>query len=100
GAARATPRSEFFPDPLAPVSLISASDRNDQETPAPQWAGVSRSWGSPLATAAPRPWRAGDKTLGGDRPLLMGILNVTPDSFHDGGRHAVLDQALRHAGEM
>jgi len=30
----------------------------------------------------------------------MGILNVTPDSFHDGGRHAVLDQALRHAGEM
>ena len=79
---------------------MSSSDRNDQETPAPQRAGVSRSWGSPLATAAPRPWRAGDKTLGGDRPLLMGILNVTPDSFHDGGRHAVLDQALRHAGEM
>ncbi|MDQ3003722.1 MAG: dihydropteroate synthase [Fibrobacterota bacterium] len=30
----------------------------------------------------------------------MGILNVTPDSFHDGGRHAGLDQALRHAETM
>lgn len=54
-------------------------------------------WGSPLAIAKPRPWRAGDRILGGDRPLLMGILNVTPDSFHDGGRHATLDLALRHA---
>ena len=27
----------------------------------------------------------------------MGILNVTPDSFHDGGRHATLDLALSHA---
>ncbi|KAF1056931.1 MAG: Dihydropteroate synthase [Pseudomonas delhiensis] len=30
----------------------------------------------------------------------MGILNVTPDSFSDGGRFARLDQALRHAREM
>lgn len=29
--------------------------------------------------------------------MLMGILNVTPDSFHDGGRHATLDLALKHA---
>ncbi len=27
----------------------------------------------------------------------MGILNVTPDSFSDGGRHAAVDDALRHA---
>src|SRR4051794_17476290 len=57
--------------------------------------------GQPLQTIKPRPWRVGDLTLGGDAarrgPLLMGILNVTPDSFHDGGRHATLDQALRHA---
>lgn len=35
-----------------------------------------------------------------DRPRLMGILNVTPDSFSDGGRFADLDKALRHARDM
>jgi dihydropteroate synthase len=30
----------------------------------------------------------------------MGVLNVTPDSFSDGGRHNVLDDALRHAERM
>ena len=33
-------------------------------------------------------------------PRVMGILNVTPDSFSDGGRHAALDDALRHAERM
>ncbi|WP_444875021.1 dihydropteroate synthase [Halomonas sp. B23F22_3] len=33
-------------------------------------------------------------------PRVMGILNVTPDSFSDGGRHAVPDDALRHAEQM
>jgi len=33
-------------------------------------------------------------------PQVMGILNVTPDSFSDGGRHATLNQALRHAHDM
>ena len=54
-------------------------------------------WGDPIATVKPRPWRAGPHTLGGDRPLIMGILNVTPDSFFDGGLHAGVDAALRHA---
>ena len=31
---------------------------------------------------------------------IMGILNVTPDSFSDGGRYQQLDAALRHAEEM
>ncbi len=30
----------------------------------------------------------------------MGILNVTPDSFSDGGEHATLDTAMRHAERM
>ncbi len=30
----------------------------------------------------------------------MGVLNVTPDSFHDGGRYNSLDAALRHAERM
>lgn len=31
-----------------------------------------------------------------DRPVLMGILNVTPDSFSDGGRYNQMDDAIRH----
>lgn len=33
-------------------------------------------------------------------PLVMGILNTTPDSFSDGGRHNSFDSALRHAERM
>ncbi|MCI8822817.1 MAG: dihydropteroate synthase [Lachnospiraceae bacterium] len=34
------------------------------------------------------------------RTCIMGILNVTPDSFSDGGRYDQLDRALRHTDEM
>lgn len=34
------------------------------------------------------------------RPLVMGILNVTPDSFSDGGQHAALDGAISQAERM
>jgi dihydropteroate synthase len=60
-------------------------------------------WGLPVVTVKPRPWRAGSRILGGDRPLLMGILNVTPDSFFDGGKYAGpggVDAALRRCEEM
>ncbi|MBK1969123.1 MULTISPECIES: dihydropteroate synthase [Brevundimonas] len=33
-------------------------------------------------------------------PLVMGIVNVTPDSFSDGGRHATIEAALAHAMRM
>ncbi|CAM3656170.1 dihydropteroate synthase [Brevibacillus invocatus] len=36
----------------------------------------------------------------GERTLIMGILNVTPDSFSDGGRYVDLDQAIRQARLM
>ena len=35
-----------------------------------------------------------------DRPLLMGILNITPDSFADEGRYATLDLALAQAERL
>jgi len=35
-----------------------------------------------------------------DRMVVMGVLNVTPDSFSDGGRYADLDSALEHARVM
>lgn len=31
---------------------------------------------------------------------VMGILNVTPDSFSDGGRYTVLDDAIAHARQL
>jgi hypothetical protein len=34
------------------------------------------------------------------RPLVMGVLNVTPDSFSDGGVYASLDLAITHAENM
>ncbi|MNN06562.1 Dihydropteroate synthase [compost metagenome] len=42
----------------------------------------------------------GNRVLDLTRPHVMGILNVTPDSFSDGGRFNRLDVALRHAAEM
>ncbi|MDA8352113.1 MAG: dihydropteroate synthase [Firmicutes bacterium] len=48
-----------------------------------------------------RPLQAGPFTLPIDRrTVVMGILNVTPDSFSDGGKHHQLEQALRHAQQM
>lgn len=38
------------------------------------------------------PWRR--------RPLVMGVLNVTPDSFFDGGTHSAEEDAVRHASTM
>jgi dihydropteroate synthase len=38
--------------------------------------------------------------LDAERPWVMGILNVTPDSFSDGGRHMALSQALEAAYRM
>ncbi|MFN3498977.1 MAG: dihydropteroate synthase [Pannonibacter indicus] len=34
------------------------------------------------------------------RPHVMGILNVTPDSFSDGGQHAAAEAAIAHARQM
>jgi dihydropteroate synthase len=39
-------------------------------------------------------WSAGLPAL--PRPLVMGIVNVTPDSFSDGGRHDTTDAAVAH----
>src|ERR1700678_2944605 len=49
-------------------------------------------------------WKLRNRTLEWqDRPLLMGVLNVTPDSFSDGGQYldpeAALDRALELEAE-
>lgn len=42
----------------------------------------------------------GNKELKNDNTYIMGILNVTPDSFSDGGRYNSIDNALKHAERM
>ena len=34
------------------------------------------------------------------QPIIMGILNVTPDSFYDGGKYLGVDAAVQQAKEM
>ncbi|WP_201596137.1 dihydropteroate synthase [Psychrobacter vallis] len=41
-----------------------------------------------------------DKTLDLSRPHIMGILNVTPDSFSDGGQFNAVDKAVAHCQKM
>jgi dihydropteroate synthase len=46
-------------------------------------------------------WHLADQILRIERrPLVMGILNVTPDSFSDGGKHADLETAVAHGLEL
>lgn len=51
-------------------------------------------------TAAPPAWRTSRGILTFDKPRVMGILNVTPDSFWDGGSHAGVAAALHHSEAM
>ncbi|HLA96787.1 MAG TPA: dihydropteroate synthase [Pyrinomonadaceae bacterium] len=45
-------------------------------------------------------WQTSRRMLSLETPLLMAILNVTPDSFSDGGRFASVDAAIDRAKEM
>ncbi len=46
------------------------------------------------------PLRADSGFRWGQRPLVMGVMNLTPDSFSDGGRIQGVEQAVRMAGRM
>jgi dihydropteroate synthase len=45
-------------------------------------------------------WRVRDRVVSLQRPVVLGILNVTPDSFSDGGDFFSTDAALRHAERL
>jgi dihydropteroate synthase len=45
-------------------------------------------------------WRCRNRTIDLTRPVVMGILNVTPDSFSDGGRYSAVDAAVARAREI
>ncbi|MFN2565690.1 MAG: dihydropteroate synthase [Gemmatimonadaceae bacterium] len=57
----------------------------------------------PPSLVIPRPvttWRIAGRVLVIDRPIVVGVLNVTPDSFSDGGRFASLEAAVARAEAM
>jgi dihydropteroate synthase len=45
-------------------------------------------------------WRCRHRTIDLARPVVMGILNVTPDSFSDGGRYQGVEAAVARARQM
>lgn len=45
-------------------------------------------------------YKIGNKEFSFDRSYVMGILNVTPDSFSDGGKYLKLENAIKHGIEM
>jgi len=51
-------------------------------------------------TVRPAGWELSRRTLSLERPLVMGILNVTPDSFSDGNRYFSLSAAVERALEL
>jgi dihydropteroate synthase len=49
-------------------------------------------------TGRPAPvWRTRGRSVVLDRPFVLAVVNVTPDSFSDGGRFATADEAVEHA---
>src|SRR5665213_3334233 len=45
-------------------------------------------------------WRTTRYAIDLSQPRVMGIVNVTPDSFSDGGRHATTTDALSHCEQL
>jgi dihydropteroate synthase len=52
------------------------------------------------AAGSTRSWRAGSREIVFDRPIVVGILNVTPDSFSDGGNFFSPDAAIERGAAM
>jgi dihydropteroate synthase len=64
-----------------------------------RWAGEV---GRFLASYAdpPRRWELAGRSVALDHPVLIGIVNVTPDSFSDGGRFATVERAVAQAERL
>jgi dihydropteroate synthase len=95
------------------LDMISGPDWALLSGPRARLSALARPWTSPeplmeLATLLghalpaddPLRWETARGPLQLDRPVLMGILNLTPDSFSDGGCWGTLDQALAQVDRM
>jgi len=79
------------------IAPLARYDRAPQEL-----ARLAPALGQLLAARAEpsRQWsiRGGDLSV--DKPVIIGIINVTPDSFSDGGQLATVDAAVAHAEKL
>ncbi len=74
-------------------------DRKREPAEPAEGIGVGKGPG-PLFSASASEWRLRDHTFSLQRPAVMGILNLTPDSFSDGGELPDLEGAVRKAEAM
>ena len=85
----------------APASRLAPLARPDRLPPglerlAPELGRFLASYADP-----PRRWALRENSvLNLDHPVLIGIVNVTPDSFSDGGRFATVDRAVAQAERL
>ncbi|GAA4644324.1 dihydropteroate synthase [Pontixanthobacter gangjinensis] len=87
---RVVERRLASPDTIG--DILSALPEDICEDAAAQWAGLK---------ADHQPLQLGERTIRLDQPQIMGILNVTPDSFSDGGEFLDNPEAGRaHASAM
>ncbi len=95
------------------LDIITGDDWALLAGPRARLSALARPWTSPaplveLATALghalpaedPLLWQTARGPIPLDRPILVGILNVTPDSFSDGDRYSDVDAAMRHADRL
>jgi dihydropteroate synthase len=73
-----------------PAAIAALSDRLAGEAQT-QWANLHK---------VHPPLQLGQRTIRLDQPQVMGILNVTPDSFSDGGAHSDPEAGRAHAAAM
>jgi dihydropteroate synthase len=66
----------------------------------PALAELAAGIGLALPAEQAAQWSTARGPLAVDRPVILGILNVTPDSFSDGGRFVGVDAALAHAAQL
>ena len=82
------------------ASRLAPLARYDRAPPA--LARLAPALGRVLAARAepPRSWTIRDAELSLAQPVIIGIINVTPDSFSDGGHLPTVDAALAHAEQL
>lgn len=76
---------EAFEQAIAPLPDALAAEARKQ------WANLAK---------VHAPLQLGARTIRLDQPQVMGILNVTPDSFSDGGQHEAAEAGRAHAAAM
>ncbi len=66
----------------------------------PELSELATAVGLALPAVVPAHWPTRRGTIPLQRPIIVGILNVTPDSFSDGGAHPTTQAAVDHARRM